>query len=284
VKLKFPISVCFAMAVAMALTVLTAPRAARADSTDACIQASDEGQVLRDRGKLIAARERFVACSNESCPRLVRTDCISWLADIDKRIPSVVLSATDPDGNDTADVAVTMDGAPLASRLAARAIQVDPGPHRFRFERPGSAPVEENVILREGELRRAVSVRFLGPPQRRGAEPGPSGGTRPSRGAATVAIALFGVTLAGGGLFAYFGATALRDADHLRATCAGSCSPSDVDSIRTREIVANVALGTGIAAAVAGTLTLLVGPKEPAPSVTVAAAPGGGVLSLSARF
>jgi hypothetical protein len=280
--LRHPLSSC--LRVAAALTVLASPLVARADATDACIQASDEGQVLRDRGKLIAARERFVACSNDTCPRLVRTDCVSWLADIDKRIPSVVLSATDPDGNDTADVTVTMDGAALASRLEARAITVDPGPHRFRFERAGSPPVDEKVILREGELRREVVVRFSRTPRRAAAETGPSAGSRPSRGAATAAIALFGVTLASGGLFAYFGATALRDADHLRATCAGSCSPDDVDAIRTREIVANVALGTGLAAAAAGTLTLLVGPKEPAPSLTVEATPGGGIVSLGAHF
>ncbi len=279
-----PRSTCLALAALAA--ILAAPATARADATDACIKASDEGQVLRDQGKMIAARERFVTCSAESCPRLVRTDCASWLADVDKRIPSVVLSATDPEGHDTAEVQVTMDGAPLASRLEARAIPVDPGAHRLRFERAGSPAVEETVILREGEVRRAVAVRFRG-----AAPPGapstvaPASGTRPSRGALTAAIALFGAALAGGGLFAYFAATAQGDAEHLRATCAGHCDPGDVDAIRTREIVANVALGTGLAAAATGTLVMLVGPREAAAaSIALTPSPGGCMLVLGGRF
>lgn len=264
-----------------ALASVAAPAVARADATDSCIQASDEGQVLRDQGKLIAARARFVTCSRESCPKLVRTDCAGWLADVDSRVPSVVLSAQDPEGHDTAEVSVTLDGAPLAARLEPRAIPVDPGQHRFRFERAGSPAVEETVILREGERRRAVAARFrpAGEPVRPVA---PS--LRPTRGVAAAAIALGGVAGVGGGLFAYFAATAKSDADHLRATCAPRCKPGAVDAVRTKEIVANAALGVGLAALAAGIGVLLFGPRDAPAAASIAVVPRGGVLIVGGRF
>jgi hypothetical protein len=275
---------------AAALALLAAPCVARADSTDACLQASDEGQVLRDQGKLIEARARFLTCARESCPRLVRADCGTWLADAESRTPTVVLSAQDPAGHDIAEVKVILDGAPLAERLEARAVPVNPGQHRFRFERPGSPAVEETLILREGEQRRAVAARFhgAGEPSR---SPSPSPSPLPPRSAGptrevvAAAIALGGVAAVGGGLFAYFATTAESAADHLRATCAPNCNPGDVSAIRTREIVANVSLGVGIGAVAAGLGALLFAPREaPAVAPVVARVPGGGVLLVGGRF
>jgi hypothetical protein len=270
------------LAVALSVLVaLAAPAAARADATDACLQASDEGQNLRDQGKLNAARARFLTCSGDACPQIVRADCAGWLADVDRRLPSVVLSAEDPAGHDTAEVKVTMDGAPLADRLEARAVPVDPGEHRFHFDRAGSPAVEETVILREGEQRRAVVVRFHAIGE---APPGlHARGTAPSRGVVGAAVALGGVTLVGGGLFAYFASTAESDANHLRGTCAG-CPPGAVSAVRTREIVANVSLGVGIAAVVTGVGVLVFGPREVPGTASVAMVPGGGVLRMGGRF
>jgi hypothetical protein len=276
-----PRALAVSAGLAAALAVMGAPAAARADATDACISASDEGQVLRDRGRLLTARERFVTCSRESCPRLVRTDCASWLADVEGRIPSVVISATDPEGHDTAAVQVTLDGAALASPLEARALPLDPGQHRFRFERAGSPAEEQTVILREGEHRRAVTVRF------RSVSAGALSprSSRPSRGTLTAVIALGGVALAGGGLFAYFAATAQSDANRLRGFCAPGCDPADVDAVRTREIVADVALGAGIAAAAASVVVVLAGPREDATtSIAVVPRPGGGAVLWGVRF
>ena len=257
---------------------------ARADSTDACIQASDEGQVLRDQGKLLEARARFLTCARESCPRLVRTDCVAWLADAESRTPTVVLSAQDPTGQDVADVKVTLDGAPLADKLEARAVPVDPGPHRFHFERAGSPPVEETVILREGEQRRAVAARFHAPGEGSSPFSGPLAG-RPSRDVVVAAITLGGVAVVGGALFAYFATTAENAANNLRATCAPNCAASDVAAVRTKEIVGNVGLGLGLGAAAAGLGALLFGPRDAPPiAPAVARVPGGSVWMVGGRF
>jgi hypothetical protein len=260
------------------LAVLGGPAIARADETDACIQASDEGQVLRDKGKLLAARARFLACSRDACPRLVRADCAGWLADVDARTPSVVVSAEDPAGADAADVRVTMDGAPFLARLDGRAIPVDPGEHRFRFERAGSAAVEETAILREGERRRTLVVRFRAVDEAR-----PSAGPG---GAVIAAIVLGGAALAGGGIFAYLGATAESERNALRTSCAPGCKPAQVDAVRYREIAANVALGAGLAAAATAVVLLVVRPGEAKPAARIDLVPmaGGGALRIGGTF
>jgi hypothetical protein len=275
------------LTVAIGLALVAAP--ALADPTDACLQASDEGQVLRDKGQLLAARARFLACARPECPTVVRGDCAGWLVDVDARTPSVVVSAQDPGGRDTAEVKVTMDGVPFLARLDGKAIPVDPGEHRFRFELAGSAPVDGQAIVREGERRRVITARFgarSGPLPPPSSEP-QAGGIPTAHLAA--ALALGGVALAGGGVFAYFGVTAKSDADHLRATCAPNCKQGDVDAVRTKEIVANVSLGVGIAAVAAAAVVLIVRPSaaRAAPAVVrieVRPAVGGGVAGIGGRF
>src|SRR5512142_618073 len=96
-----------AVAVALGIAAAHCPTSARADETDTCIDASVKGQELRDAGKLLDARAKFLLCSREPCPGLLQRDCAAWLANLDARLPSVVISAQDPDGHDTALVKVT---------------------------------------------------------------------------------------------------------------------------------------------------------------------------------
>jgi hypothetical protein len=73
-------------------------------------------------------------------------------------VPTVVLAAHDEKGQDLADVTVTFDGAPFATKLDGKPLQVDGGEHLLHFERDGSQAVDEKVILRAGEKTRVVSV------------------------------------------------------------------------------------------------------------------------------
>jgi hypothetical protein len=63
-----------------------------------------------------------------------------------------------------------------------------------------------------------------------------------------------------------------------------SCNPADVDAVRTKEIIANVALGTGLAATAAGILVLVFGPHEAPAAASVMVVPGGGAAALRCRF
>ncbi len=124
----------------------------------ACITASESAQQLRMDGKLVEAQKRLVECASDACPGAVRADCASWLSQVNALMPSIVLVARDGTGEDLADVNVTMDGKPFATKLDGKSLSVGPGEHVFRFERAGEAPVVKKVIVREGETARKVEV------------------------------------------------------------------------------------------------------------------------------
>src|SRR5262249_54424310 len=159
-------------------------------------------------------------CSREPCPGLLQRDCAAWLANLDTRLPSVVVSAQDPDGHDTAEVKVTLDQTPLLERLDGKAIPLDPGEHLLRFERQGSPPVEEKVIAREGEQRRVLAVHFERAKGSTPVTPPPP----QQKGVPAAVWILGGAGLAFGGAFTALGVIAKNDRDHLRATCAPACA------------------------------------------------------------
>ncbi|UQA56920.1 hypothetical protein [Polyangium aurulentum] len=249
-----PHSCLLAIAAALlpAAPAASAPKSAREETKRACIDASEQGQELRDHGKLLEARERFRACSAAACPQIVRKDCAGWLVDVEERIPTVVLGARDPDGRDLAAVRVVVDGAPLVDALDGQAIPLDPGVHSVRFEWTGGAPVDLRVVLREGEKRRALDAQFLRAPV-----------AAPSRPVPIAPIVLGGVALAAGAAFTGLALSAKSDFDHLQATCAPHCAPAEVDPVRAKLVAANVSLGVSIAALGVGAVLLAVRPGAP---------------------
>ncbi|WP_437834417.1 hypothetical protein [Sorangium sp. So ce1153] len=292
-----------ALAVSAFASLLPAP--VHAGDVEACFTASEEGQRLRDEGRLREARARFISCGSAACPALVRSDCAGWLSDVTARVPTLILSAEDEQGQDVADVQVTVDGAPLAARLDGKAVEVDPGEHVLRFERAGSAPVALRLVVREGEKLRRVSTRLVrsaGPGGGAGTQGGgagaPGGGaltpredqaSSPPASALLLPIALGGVAAAGGVAYAALGLSARADADRLRTTCAPRCAEADVDAVRTKIVGANIAFGVGVAAlggAVAALLLGRAGPDAPAAAaaVRVVPLPGGAAAALGARF
>src|SRR5262245_12836867 len=59
----------------------------------ACASAYEQGQRLRKQGALRAAREEVVLCASDSCPAALRDDCMQWLREIERALPTVVLVA-----------------------------------------------------------------------------------------------------------------------------------------------------------------------------------------------
>jgi hypothetical protein len=72
------------------------------------------------------------------------------------------LIAKNAAGSDLVDVKVTVDGAPLATKLDGLAVDVDPGAHTFAFEAPDGR-VEQKVVITEGGKAQRVSVAFGAP-------------------------------------------------------------------------------------------------------------------------
>jgi hypothetical protein len=248
-----------APAVAFALGATLSARASSAADPrgQACFDAAEKGQEQRDEGKLLAARESFLACSREPCHGVVKTDCITWLADVEARLPSVVVSARDPEGRDLADLTVTLDGRPFLTHLDGKAVSVDPGAHLFRFAHAPSPALSETVILYEGGKNRLLTARFQAPALAVGS---------PRPRIPVLSFVLGGVGVASLGAFAALGVHAKSERDDLRATCAPHCTEAQVDSVRTQEIAANVFLGAGAIALTSATLIALLRPGAPPPS------------------
>jgi hypothetical protein len=192
-------------------------------------------------------------------------------------MPSITPRARDSQGNDQTDVRVLEGGKVLAEKLDGRAIPIDPGPRRLRFERAGSPPVEQTIVVREGEKARPIDVVFAAPPAASPplADPSGGGGGGGFRIPA-VAWVLVGVSAVGAGGLAFFGVRAKNEVDDMRSTCAPNCDADRVDAAKRDSIIANISLGVG-AAALAGALVVVIvdQPKSPPASASKKAALGG---------
>ena len=232
-----------ALAIVVALSSL-----ARADN-EACFAAADAGQSLRDQGKYAQARDQFAACAATGCPAIVQRDCSRWLDDVMQAWPTIVASAEDGAGADTAEVRVLVDGVAIATRLDGTPLRIEPGEHALRFETPGAAAVEQKLVVHVGEKNRLVHVRFAAAIAPRHDERAP--------GAPVLAWSATGVAVVALATAGYFGLTALSRYDDLKSGCAktlpGDCSQADVDAVNHRVIASDIALGAGVAAAAVAT-------------------------------
>src|SRR5262249_20298463 len=206
-----------------------------------CMRASEQGQLHRVKGQLLAARDELRACARDACPRVVRTDCAQALADIDRALPTIVPAASGG-GRDLTEVRLSIDGARVAVRLDGTAVPVDPGEHTLHFEADGFLPVDPELVARAGGKARLVSARPApaAPPEPARA-PAPvvardTGPASSSGGPPALAFVAGGVAIAALGLAAYFEVDSLNRYASLKDSCAPThaCTQSDVDAI-TRE-------------------------------------------------
>lgn len=233
----------------------------------ACVAATDKAQDLRTARKLLEAREALLECAQPSCPNVIRKDCTRWLAEVDDGLPSVVIRARDSSGRDATAVRVSIDGVVATERLDGQSLTVDPGMRVFRYELAGGTPVEEKVLIAEGQKSRALDVQFRAaesatpPTEHASTSPGvaeiatgvESSGS-PRRVAAYV---LGGIAVLAAGSFAYLGVRGESSTSTLSSGCGAtkSCTAAQVDSVRSELIVADISLGVGIVSL--GTAALL---------------------------
>jgi hypothetical protein len=209
---------------------------ARAAGSEECLAAYEQGQVLRQDGRLRAAREKLLVCAAATCPRVTTTDCARWLAETDQSIPTIVIHATDPDARELVDVSTSLDGATLAPRADGRAVAVDPGEHVLRFERAGAPAIERRFVFREGEKDRAIAVRWEAAEKPRGGPP-------------TAAIVLGSVAAVAAVSFAVLGIKGYADAQTLKGSCVPHCSEPAVSRVDHELLAADVSLGVAVIAA-----------------------------------
>lgn len=228
-----------------------APGAATADPAKAeCFARHEDAQVARRQGHLLEARAWLRQCSSATCIGIVRADCIEWLAEVERAIPSVVITAR-ARGADLVDVKVIIDKQPVTARLTGAALDLDPGAHQLRFESPPWPAVERTILVSEGVKDRPIDVEFA-PPLPAPAAPPPAAALtqapspyfkRPDR----VDYALAGTALVALTTSATFGAWGLvQRYNEEHGGCAPFCTEDEKASIRNKLIAADVALGAGV--------------------------------------
>ena len=228
----------------------TPPPAEAADvSKAACLSNFEEAQLARRERRLLASRAALRICSGVACPSAVRADCVDWLDQVSRSLPSVVVTAR-ARGADVLAVKVFIDGKLAAERLTGFALEVDPGLHKFRFESPPWPVIERDVLASEGVKDKRIEAEFA-PPLPTAAQLSAHGEPRPFRLERSDYV-FGGIALAGFATLAYFGGTGLYDANHLEDTCMSHCSPSDVDAVRTKLVIADIGMAVGLVALAVG--------------------------------
>jgi hypothetical protein len=246
-------------ALALGVASMLSPGTRVAHAADAtklqCIEAHEQAQVTRHDGHLRASRRNLGLCTRPACPSVVQKECGAWLEQLNAAQPTVVFAVRDGRGLDATDVRVILDGELLVDHLDGRPLEVDPGEHTFRFELAGGGAVEQRLVLREGELGRAVAVSLAPAPPRAPPAPAPlvpSEAPRPSAGN-TAGFAIAGILgLAALGAGVAFTVLQNDQASSAATLCGNGCvagsmaaseATSDVGSAKTDRVLEGASFG-----------------------------------------
>lgn len=278
-----------ALGLAAAAVCAASVGAAVASADDeSCRNAYVETQRLQRAAQFLAARRAAVACGQDTCSDTVRSQCSTWLENIERAVPTVVIDARDDTGAALADVQLEANGSVVTERLNGRALELDPGEYVLRF-RHGEHVVEQRTLIREAEKYRTIAVRFdprptpavpaRAEPEAPAAPPGPASpppwaeslaaGATASRAPTsdtslpTASYLLGGLGLAGVATFAVLATSGYASERNLRRTCAGACEADRVNAVRARYLVADVALGVGVSSLAAAVAVWVWTPREP---------------------
>jgi hypothetical protein len=240
----------------------------------------------------------MLVCARDVCPGPIRSDCGKWLTELDRDAPTVVFGARDSRGGDVLEVKVSMDGNPILDKLDGKPVLVDSGEHTFRFETADGTVKEERVLIRAAEKARPIIVTFEGAVPvvgggGSGGTTGPDqgGGTETREGSIVPSLVLGGVGVLALGSFVIFGISGKNDVDDLQR-CKPNCAESDVDSARTKLIIADISLGASVVALAGAAFLYFTRPKVSTnvqtgtSSLRFGASPvaGGGVAGLGGTF
>ena len=274
----------------------------KADTMQTCLDAFDLVQTHRTENKLVAAREKLLVCVRDVCPQVIRNQCIDWLEEVERDLPTVVLSAQDSRGQDLINVVVNVDGELLVRRIDGTAVPVDPGMRVFRFQAAGHEPVETEVMILVGFKSRPISAQLAirkeepPPPPPQPLQPAPETPETPEQPTSPgflpyVPYVLGGVGVVGIGASIALGFQFKGKLDEMDK-CKPHCPQSDADSASTTRILTFVSAGVGVAAIGVGTYFYFAGTFKPKPATETARIPwvdvtpmrGGAVGTFGTTF
>jgi len=248
---------------------------------------------LRDDHKLVEARDSFRVCAQQACPAAVQRDCDTWLEEVERTLPTIVLSAVDAEGKSRTDVKVSVDGAPLAASLDGHSMPINPGAHTFVFEYPSRRRVEVQALVVQGKKDQVVAaapprdtlpVRPSGP-----VLPPPERAVSPWRTAGWISVA---AGVAGVGAGVVLGLIATADKSDAHCNASGQCDPQPLSAARGAALGADIAFLAGGLLATGGLALVLFGPRGHGPTdskplamrVVPTVASSGGGLALWGRW
>ncbi len=237
---------------------------ARADDKNACIEADASGQELRLKSQWREAALRFKQCTRLVCPAPIVQDCVDRYDDLQAAMPTLIVAAKRPDGTDTVDARLLIDGIEVTRELPATAIEVDPGVHVVHLEHDGWASSAQTIVLREREKDGRIVFRF--------AETAPSPARSGPSNALGIALTAGGAVATGVGIA--FVVAGLADRSVLLGEpCADTrtCSPDEVNIVQRDYVIGAIVAGAGLVALGVGVWELL----SPARRARVGVGPAG---------
>ncbi|HEX5656177.1 MAG TPA: hypothetical protein VFX59_03240 [Polyangiales bacterium] len=255
----------------------------------ACVSAHEAAQRARRDGKFLEAHKQLLQCAQSQCPRVVRNDCTTWANEVAASTPSLVWAVKGSRGEDLSAVRVLANGVQIADRLDGRAIEVDPGVYKLRFEADGYSAREETIAVREGEKTRLVHVQLdssLAPEVVAAPVAPPAPAPQRGRVWSPASIALGSVAIASGAAALGIGLWGKGEYDDVRSRCgrAKSCSDADVETGRRAYIAADVLAGVAAATAVATVWVFVHDNRERATAVSAVPSRDGLHVSLTRAF
>ncbi len=265
------------------LAVVLTASAARAGEVATCATAAEDAQRLRDESKLSEAKDKLLMCSKSDCPKVVRTDCIGWLEEVTRSMPSLVVRAKDERGAD-ADGKLYVDDKLAAPRLDGSAIDLDPGRHQVRVELADGTRLEQEVTVATGEKNRLVTLAAK-------SKAAVAKKTTAAPDASSSSVApwiLGGIGAAGLVTFGVLELVAQGEYSDMKDGCGAtrSCTDGELSPIRTKFVAAGVALGVGVVALGSGITWKLLESDQTKDRASLQLAPtsGGAFLRASGSF
>lgn len=260
------------VALAVVAASLVVSGAARADvSVAQCLESSEQGQKLRDEGKLSQARDLFRTCSATACPAPVRKSCVKWHEQVVETMPSIIVVARDPKDADVLGAEVSIDGGE-PEPISGRGLRLDPGTHTVTVRAKDHADAETRVIVNLNEKNRSVKLT-LEPVSPSEPKPEPTPATEPApeprrrgRHLTPITYVFGGAAVASFAGSLVLGLTTRAARDDLVCAPTSTCTSEDTSGLRARFIMADVLLGVGVAAALAAVWSYVASGSSPTAS------------------
>jgi hypothetical protein len=233
-------------------------------STEECAAAYESAQMLRRERKLTETRTKLLVCAHSSCPTAVTRDCVTWLSEVEREIPTVVLGIQNEAGNDVVGATVWLDGNETPVDWVGKAMTMDPGRHTVKISADGYDGMEQEIAAREGERSRVIAFKLkaiapLEPAATQTDTQEPEAKPGPRRWPLYTLIGVAGAAAIGGVVLGVMGNS---DTDRLKKRCDGNCLQSEVNIARGKLIAADAAFGVAGAAAIAAGVVWWLGRKR----------------------